>query len=122
MPQFSGTTDTWGRQIANSTYNAFQLSVTKQASHGLTLNLNYTYLHNIDDAGTQRSGWPLPASVQLNGQSWKVNRIDRALSANSTPQDLSIYGVYSLRTPSEVWYALRKCARRRKSMTTARFG
>jgi hypothetical protein len=96
MPQFSGSTDTWGSQIANSTYNAFQLSVTKQASHGLTFNINYTYSHNIDDAGSQRSGWAIPASAQLNGQSWKVNRIDRALSTNSTPENLSIYGVYSL--------------------------
>ena len=96
MPQFSGTTDTWGSQSANSIYNSFQLSLAERLSHGLTFNLNYTYAHDIDDAGTQRSGYALPASVLLSGQSWKVNRIDRSLSANSVPQNVSIYGVYDL--------------------------
>lgn len=96
MPQYAGSTDTWGSQSANAVYHAFQLAVTKQTSHGLTFNINYTYSHNIDDAGTQRSGWALPASVLLSGQSWKQNRIDRSLSANSVPQNLSIYGVYNL--------------------------
>jgi hypothetical protein len=96
MPQYSSTTDTWGSQSANSVYHSFQLSVTKRTSHGLTLNLNYTYSHNIDDAGTQRSGWALPGSVLLSGQSWKPNRIDRSTSLNSVPENLTAYGVYEL--------------------------
>jgi hypothetical protein len=95
MPQFSGTTDSWGN-IANANYNAFQLSVGHRASHGLTLNINYTYSKNIDDAGTARSGWAIPASANATGQAWAKNRIDRSLSINSQPQNLSIYGVYSL--------------------------
>jgi hypothetical protein len=93
MPQFSGTTDTWG-DIANANYNAFQLSVAKRSSHGLTLNINYTYSHNIDDAGTQRSGYAIPASANATGKNWAANRMDRSLSTNSQPQNLSIYGVY----------------------------
>ena len=95
MPQYSGTTDTWGN-IANANYNAFQLSVAAREWHGLTMNINYTYSKNIDDAGTARSGWPIPASATLDGRAWAQNRIDRSLSANSQPQNLSIYGVYSL--------------------------
>jgi hypothetical protein len=72
------------------------LSLAKRMSHGLMLNLNYTYAHNIDDAGTQRSGWALPASVLISGQSWKQNRIDRSTSANSVPQNLAIYGTYDV--------------------------
>src|ERR1035441_2882033 len=96
MPQFSGSTDTWGRQSANSLYNSFQLSLTKRPSHGLTFAVNYTYEHNIDDAGSQRSGWNLPATVLLSGQSWKQNRIDRGVSGNSIPENVSAYGTYDL--------------------------
>ena len=93
MPQYGSTTDTWGN-IANSNYNAFQLSVSHRASHGLTMNLNYTYSKNIDDAGTARSGWAIPASATATGVAWAQDRIDRSLSINSQPQNLSIYGVY----------------------------
>jgi hypothetical protein len=96
MPQFSGSTDTWGSQSANAVYHSFQLSVAKRLSHGLTFNVNYTYSHDIDDAGTQRSGWAIPGNVILSGQSWKQNRIDRSTSLNSVPQNLTAYGVYNL--------------------------
>jgi hypothetical protein len=96
MPQFSGTTDTWGGQTANANYNSFQLSVAHRQSHGLTLNINYTYSHNIDDAGTQRSGWAIPANRNLGGVYIPINRADRSLSANSVPQQLSIFGTYKL--------------------------
>jgi hypothetical protein len=95
MPQYSGSTDTWGN-IANANYNAFQLSVAVRDWHGLIMNVNYTYSKNIDDAGTARSGWAIPASATLAGHDWAQNRIDRSLSINSQPQNLSIYGVYSL--------------------------
>lgn len=96
MPQFSGTSDTWGSQSANASYHSLQVSLAKRLSHGLTLNVNYTYSKNIDDAGTQRSGWAIPANRILSGKAWKQNRIDRSLSGNSVPQNLSIYGVYHL--------------------------
>jgi hypothetical protein len=60
------------------------------------MNINYTYSKNIDDAGTQRSGWALPASVTATGRVWAANRIDRSISINSQPQNLSIFGVYEL--------------------------
>jgi hypothetical protein len=41
---------------ANSNYNALQLSVKKQTSHGLLFNLNYTWSHSIDDGSTWHSG------------------------------------------------------------------
>ena len=95
MPQYSGTSDPWGN-VANANYNAFQLSVSHRSAHGLTLNINYTYSKNIDDAGTQRSGYALPASVVAGGRAWAANRIDRSLSVNSQPQNVSAYGVYEL--------------------------
>jgi hypothetical protein len=96
MPQFSGVSDIWGSQSANANYHSLQVSVARRLSHGLTFNLNYTYSKNLDDAGTMRSGWAIPGNLLLSGKSWKANRIDRSLSANSVPQNLAIYGVYNL--------------------------
>jgi hypothetical protein len=93
-PQYSGTTDTWGTNVANANYNAFQLSVSQRASRGLTLNVNYTYSHNIDDAGTMRSGYAVPAAFNSAGRDFPINRMDRSLSINSQPENLSIFGVY----------------------------
>jgi hypothetical protein len=96
MPQFSGTADTWGTNVANANYNAFQLSVAMRPAHGLTFNVNYTYSKAIDDAGTQRSGYDIPAAYSADGQFHPKNRIDRSLSINSQPQNLSVYGAYAL--------------------------
>ena len=93
-PQYSGTTDTWGTNVANANYNAFQLSVSQRASHGLTLNINYTYSKNIDNAGTIRSGFAIPAAFTSVGRDFPIDRIDRSNSINSQPQSLSIFGVY----------------------------
>ncbi len=53
-PNF-GTLRVWANQ-ANSNYNALQLSLKKQTSHGMAFNLNYTWSHSIDDGSTWHSG------------------------------------------------------------------
>jgi len=37
------------RNVNNSNYNSLQASLRKQASHGLTFNVSYTYSHSIDN-------------------------------------------------------------------------
>ena len=96
MPQFSGTTDTWGINVANANYHSAQVSLAIRQTHGLTLNVNYTYSKQMDDAGTNRSGFAIPASMTRDGKAWARNRIDYSLSTLSAPQNLSIYGVYKL--------------------------
>jgi hypothetical protein len=96
MPQFSGTTDTWGSQSANASYHSAQVSLEHRMSHGLTVNVNYTFSKNMDDAGTQRSGFAIPSSLMLNGKGWAVNRADRSVSANSIPTLITAYGTYKL--------------------------
>jgi hypothetical protein len=94
-PQYAGTTDTWGIYTANGNYNSMQIALAQRASKGLTFNVNYTYSQNIDDAGTQRSGYDIPASAIATNQFYPHNRIDRSISLNDQPQNLSIYGVYT---------------------------
>jgi hypothetical protein len=96
MPQFSSVSDVWGSSSANASYHSLQVSAQKRMSNGLSLTVNYTYSKNIDDAGTQRSGFAIPAAYILTGRSYPQNRIDRSISANSIPQELHIYGVYHL--------------------------
>lgn len=95
MPQYSGTTDTWG-DIANSNYHSLQISLTKRMSRGASMTVNYTFSKNMDDAGTARSGYALPGSVTASGRSWAPNRIDYALSTNDQRHNLEVFGVYAL--------------------------
>jgi len=53
-PNF-GTLRVWANQV-NSNYNALQLSLKKQVSHGMAFNVNYTWSHSIDDGSTWHSG------------------------------------------------------------------
>jgi hypothetical protein len=96
MPQYSGTTDTWGVQSANAAYNSWQTSIAIRPTHGLTFNLNYTFDKEIDDAGTIRTGYDIPGSAILSGKSWKADRIDRSLSVLDIPENLAMYGVYKI--------------------------
>lgn len=50
-----GTLRVW-ENVVSSNYNALQLSARKQASRGLTFNVNYTWSHAIDDGSTWHSG------------------------------------------------------------------
>jgi hypothetical protein len=95
MPQYNGTTDTFG-DVANANYNAMEISLTQRPYKGLTYTVNYTYSRNIDDAGTSRSGWAIPSSVTSDRRAWVPDRIDRALSVNNLPELLTVFGVYKL--------------------------
>ncbi len=59
-PNF-GTLRVW-ENVVNSNYNAFQLAVKKQTSHGMSFNFNYTWSHSIDNGSTWHSG-----STSANG-------------------------------------------------------
>jgi hypothetical protein len=95
MPQFSGTSDTWGN-VANVSYHSLQVSLNKRLSNGLTFTVNYTYSKQLDDAGTMRSGYAIPAAAMLDGQARPVNRADRSWSTNSVPHALAVFGTYDL--------------------------
>jgi hypothetical protein len=96
MPQYSGVNDTFAL-AANADYNSLQLTLNQRFSKGLTFTVNYTYSKTLDDDGTIRSGWPIPASAfTYNQKAWKADRIDRSRSASDLPQLLTVFGVYKL--------------------------
>jgi hypothetical protein len=50
-----GTMRAW-ENVVNSNYSSMQASLKRQMSHGLLLNVNYTYSHSIDNGSTWHSG------------------------------------------------------------------
>ena len=95
FPQYS-LSDAYG-DMANSVYHGLQTTVQKRLSHGLIFMVNYTWSKAIDDGGTFRSGYAIPAQfIQTGGNSWAADRIERTASTSSQPQHVVITGVYDL--------------------------
>lgn len=92
---FQGVSDTFG-YVANSNYNALQATLNMRASHGLTFMANYTWSRAIDDGGTFRSGYAIPAAYSNSGKAWKADAIERSVSTSNQPQHLVVTGVWDL--------------------------
>ena len=96
FPQYSGVTDQVGA-VGNANYNALQLSIVQRLSGGLTFMLNYTYSKTIDDLGTFRTGYAIPAgALAYSSQAWPVDRIERSRSVIDQPQNLIFTSTYDL--------------------------
>ena len=94
FPQYNGVSDEFG-SVGNTAYDALQLTIKQRAAHGLTFMLNYTYSKTIDDVGTIRSGYAIPANVVAgSSMAWPMNRIDRSLSIIDIPQLLTFTSVW----------------------------
>jgi len=87
--------DSYGN-VANSNYNALQLTAMKRAAHGTTFMVNYTWSRVIDDGGTFRSGYAIPAAYSNNGRSWKADAIERGVSTSNQPHHFVFTGVENL--------------------------
>ena len=98
FPQYSSVSDSWGGpNTENYSYNAFQLILAQRLARGLTFNVNYTYMKDIGDDGSFRSGFAIPpGAVDGSNRGYKADRIDRALTQLDIPQNLTAYGVYQL--------------------------
>jgi Carboxypeptidase regulatory-like domain len=96
FPQYSGVTDQVAA-VGNANYNALQLSIVQRLSRGITFMLNYTYSKTIDDIGTFRTGYAIPAGILANsGKPWPIDRIERSRSVQDQPQNLVATSTYDL--------------------------
>ncbi len=94
FPQYSGPPSPEWDNIANISYNAFELVLTQREYKGVSYTVNYTYSRNIGDDGTTRSAYAVPAAASSTGVPMPGNnRADRDLVATDLPQNLNIYGV-----------------------------
>jgi hypothetical protein len=88
---------TFNNKVGNANYNALQLSIVQRMSRGMTFMLNYTYSKTIDDLGTFRTGYAIPAGALANStQAWPIDRIERSRSVQDQPQNLVITSTYDL--------------------------
>ena len=92
---FQGVSDSFG-YVGNSNYNALQSTLNLRATHGLTFTMSYVWSRSIDDGGTFRTGYAIPAAYSNNGKSWAADRIERTISTSNQPNHGVITGVYDL--------------------------
>ena len=84
---FQGVGDSFG-YVGNSNYHALQAMLSMRRWHGLTLSTNYTWSRIIDDGGSFRTGYPIPAGTIANhpNLSFPADRIERSVSTSNQPQ------------------------------------
>jgi hypothetical protein len=71
--------------------------VNMRAWHGLTLNVNYAFSRAIDDAGTFRTGYAIPAGTLANNpNSYPADRYERTVSTSNQPQHFVVTTVWAL--------------------------
>jgi len=95
FPNYGTVADSYGN-VANSNYNSLQVSVTQRPYKGLSFMFNYIWSKSIDDGGTYRSGYAIPAAYSNDGRSWPVDRIERGASTTNQPQHIIETGVWAL--------------------------
>jgi hypothetical protein len=95
FPQYSGITDEVDA-VSNSNYHSLQLSIVQREAHGLTLMLNYTFSKSLDNAGTFRSGYAIPANVSADGKAYAQGKADYSLSTFDQRQDVTGTATYAL--------------------------
>jgi hypothetical protein len=93
---FNSISDSFG-YIGNANYHGVQVMANMRAWHGLTFNVNYAYSRAIDDAGTFRSGYPIPAGTIVNepSVSYPADRIERTVSTTNQPQHFVATAVWN---------------------------
>jgi hypothetical protein len=83
--------------VANSSYNALQLTAMKRFSHGTIFMANYTWARTIDDGGTFRTGYAIPAGFIANSsRSYAQDAIERTVSTSNQPHHFVFTGVENL--------------------------
>jgi hypothetical protein len=92
---FQTVSDSMG-MVANSNYHSLQMSFNMRPTHGLTFMANYTWSRSIDDGGTFRTGYAIPAAYSGNGKAYKADAIERSVSTSSQPQHVVVTGVWDM--------------------------
>jgi Carboxypeptidase regulatory-like domain len=97
FPRFT-TVALFRDNVGNSTYNAFQASLQKRFSHGLTFSFAYTFSKLIDDASTYFSQTIFTGPVlNNNGAADAFNRhLEKDLSTGDIPRVFSAGWVYQI--------------------------
>ena len=93
---FQTPSDNYG-YVGNANYHALQAMLSMRTWHGLTMNANYVWARAIDDGGTFRTGYAIPAGTLANhpSTSYPADRIERSVSTSNQPQHFVVTGVWA---------------------------
>jgi hypothetical protein len=93
---FQSVSDTFAN-VANTSYNALQAILSLRSWHGLTVNASYTFSRSIDDGGTFRTAYPIPAGTIANepNATFPADRIERSVSTTNQPQHFVMTAVWN---------------------------
>jgi hypothetical protein len=92
---FQSVSDSFG-YVGNANYHSLQVMANMRAWHGLTVNANYSWSRAIDDGGTFRTGYAIPAGTLANHPtlSYKADAIERTVSTSNQPQHFVLTTVW----------------------------
>jgi hypothetical protein len=92
---FQSPSDSFG-YVGNANYHSLQAMMNLRASHGWTVNVNYSWSRAIDDGGTFRTGYAIPAGTLANHPtvSYKADAIERTVSTSNQPQHFVLTTVW----------------------------
>jgi hypothetical protein len=92
---FQSVSDSFG-YVGNANYHSLQVMTNMRAWHGLTFNANYSWSRAIDDGGSFRTGYAIPAGTLANHPtlSFKADAIERTVSTSNQPQHFVLTTVW----------------------------
>ena len=95
FPQYSSISDAYGF-VGNTRFDALEAYVTKRFTHGLTFLSDYTWSKAIDNDGTFRAGYDIPAFAANDGKFHAARSLDRSLSLGDQRHKFVLTGAYNL--------------------------
>ena len=93
--QYSSISDAYGF-VGNTRFHALQVYMTKRLTNGLTFMTNYQWAKSIDNNGTFRAGYDIPAAYAADGQFHAARSLDKSLSLGDQRHKFVITGAYAL--------------------------
>jgi hypothetical protein len=93
FPQYSAPPGPQWDNVANLSYNAFQLTLKMREYKGVNFTVNYTFSKNLGDDDTTRASYAVPAAASSNGVAMPGNnRADRSVTDTDLPENLNVFG------------------------------
>lgn len=101
-PQFDGDFEGLPKLEASSFYNSLQIRFQKKTTHGISFEGNYTFSRSTDDSSVGANAF---VGTLNNGNPQQLDRLnlERAVSANDTPQRLAAAVIVELPVGRDRW-------------------
>ena len=93
--QYASISDAYGF-VGNTRFHALQIYMTKRLTKGLTFMTNYQWARSIDNNGTFRAGYDIPAAFATDGQFHAARSLDKSLSLGDQRHKFVVTGAYNL--------------------------